>query len=84
MELSDSERSRISAAMEEADEGNGWDLSSGYKFFLCDELVKTDFRKTSSGGIMGHRYLDIHKYVSPKKAPSLRDLAAKLNESTWE
>jgi hypothetical protein len=84
MELSNSERSRISSAIEEADESNGWDLSSGHKFFLCDKLEKTDYRKTSPGGIMGHRYLDIRKYVTARRPPSLHDLAAMLNEQTWE
>lgn len=85
LKLSTSEISRISSALSEASETNGWDISTGHKFFLCDELVRTDFRKVSRGGIMGHRYLDIRAYLPSRKTQTpLREIASLLNGKTWE
>jgi hypothetical protein len=81
--LSASEKSRISAAMDDANENCGWDISSGHKFFLCDQLEKTDFKKAGRGGIMGHRYLDLRSYLLAQKKMSVIDVATTLNGKTW-
>lgn len=85
LQLSESERSRVLAAMADAKEHNGWDISDGHKFFLCDELTKTAFRKRSRGGIMGHRYIDLRTYLpSSRKQMTLQEIAAALSGQTWE
>jgi hypothetical protein len=62
----------------------GWDITSNHKFFLCDEMEKTDFRKASSRGIWGKRYLDLETYLPSGIPNSLSELANQLAQCTWE
>lgn len=73
---------RIRGAIASAMHQNQWDISHGHKFFLCDELFETNFRKASSGGIMGHRYLFLKDYL-PQELP-VQELAEALRELYWE
>lgn len=83
VDLTSEEAERIRATIPEAGE-KGWDISKGHKFYLCDELVETDFRKTTSGGIMGHRYIDLYGYFKPSSMPKMiDDLAEQLRHQTW-
>ncbi len=81
--LTDDEKQRILGAAKNA-EARDWDLSTGFKFFLCDALEETDFCKTSSGGIMGHRYFDLEDVLGSTIPGSLGELASCLRGRTWE
>jgi hypothetical protein len=78
------EEQRILGASRKAQE-RGWDLSVGYKFYLCGALEKTAFRKTTPGGIMGHRYFDLQEVLDVKRLPSsVSELAERLRQHTWQ
>jgi hypothetical protein len=77
------EKERILGAARKA-ETRKWDLSTGYRFYLCDEMVPTDFRKTSPWGIMGHRYFDLDEVVGAKIPTTVGELASVLRQRTWE
>jgi hypothetical protein len=77
------EEKRIVEATEKGEE-RGWDVSYEHKFFLCDEMKETDFRKTSPGGIPGHRYFDLEEVLGGTLPTALDNLANKLREHTWE
>ncbi|MGY3032729.1 hypothetical protein ACVIIV_001899 [Bradyrhizobium sp. USDA 4354] len=82
--LSHSEQLRVSAAMDDARTSTaGWDISVGHKFFLCEELLPTAFNKSSRGGIMGHRYLNLQGYLPAARRMSLAEIGAALNGKTW-
>jgi hypothetical protein len=80
--LTSTERKRIINTVHGASE-QGWDLSTGYQFFLCDLMLETLFRKTSGGGIMGYRYFDLRKYFKGKNMPDLKEVADVLKGTTW-
>jgi hypothetical protein len=61
-----------------------WDLSLNHKFYLCDALVGTAFRKTSPGGIMGHRYFDLQEVLGDNVPDNIDELAERLKQHTWE
>ncbi len=82
-DLTKGEEQRILQASRKAQK-HDWDLSVGTKFYLCDEMVETDFRKTSPGGIMGHRYFDLEKVLAGKIPKSMSELASLLRQRTWE
>lgn len=63
---------------------HSWDLRTGTKFFLCDELVDTDFRKESPGGIRGHLYFDLRDLLHGKVPEDINELAALLCQQTWK
>lgn len=62
----------------------GEDLS-GLKFYVfpTDRIYETDFRKTSHGGIQGHRYFDLREYLSLNDFSNLEVVAGKLKTVTW-
>jgi hypothetical protein len=62
---------------------HGWNLSTAHKFYLCDDLCKTNFRKISAGGIMGHRYFDLEEILGSKIPDSTADIASLLRLHTW-
>jgi hypothetical protein len=80
--LTTGEAQRVLGASRRA-ETHDWDVSRGHKFYLCDELVETDFRKTSSGGIMGHRYFDLEEVLGTKIPNSIAELASLLRGRAW-
>lgn len=82
VDLTKNEEQRILGASRNALK-HDWDLKVGHKFYLCDELVKTDFRKKSSGGIMGHRYFDLEEVLGAKIPNSIAELASLLRGRVW-
>ena len=76
--VSETERERIVHASETAIRDRGWDLTTGYQFFLCDSLAETKFQKTDPGGIMGHWYFDLRDYISDPQPTNLVEIAEKL------
>jgi hypothetical protein len=76
------EQQRVLGATEKGQ--SRWDISGGHKFFLCDEMEETKFRKTSAGGIMGHRYFDLEEVLGGPVPATLRELADRLRTPTWQ
>ena len=83
-QLSDDERKRIAEAMASAMDQNAWDITRGHQFFLCNDMCETEFLKSSPGGIMGHRYLDLRQYFPGGIPVHLSDVAAHLRSQQWE
>jgi hypothetical protein len=83
--LTDGHRKRITGAIEETPY---YDLKGNpHRYYLVDSFVPTEARKTSSGGIMSLRYLDLSKIVrtyNPRKDYTSEELAAALKGTTWE
>ena len=77
-------RQRIARASGAAMDQQGWDLTTGYQFFLCDEMSNTVFRKSTPGGIMGHRYFDLRSYFSDGVPTQLVGIAKRLESYNWE
>jgi hypothetical protein len=63
---------------------HGWDVTTGHQFFLCDEWAQTSFRKSSPGGIQGHRMLDLRMEFSGKVPTSVEEIANGLNGKVWQ
>ncbi len=81
--LTDDEKKRIIGATVDAT-ARDWQIESGHKFYLCNELRETCFSKTSPGGIMGHRYFDLEKELGSKVPNTLEGLATELKQRKWE
>jgi hypothetical protein len=83
--LTDDHRKRITNAIKET---RNFDLKvSPHRFYLVDSFIATDAKKTSPGGIMGLRYLDLSKILpayNPRNNYTSKQLAATLKEATWE
>jgi len=81
-DLTSDEEHRIVAACKNGPQ-RGWDLSAGHKFYLCDELAETEFRKASTGGIQGHRYIDLREHLKADVPDKVTDLASLLRKHEW-
>jgi hypothetical protein len=82
--LTDNHRTRITDAIEATPYYNL--KESPTRFYLVDSFIPTDAKKTSPGGIMGLRYLDLSKIFpayNPRKNYTSEELAAALKEGTW-
>jgi hypothetical protein len=78
--LSEEEKQRVVAAMDSAMKQNGWDISHGNQFYLCNEMLETHFRKDTPGGIQGHRYFDLKDYGP---TTDLMEVAKMLSQKPW-
>lgn len=78
------ERERILGAIEAA-KARDWDLlEEPHTFYLCADLVRTQFVKDSPGGIAGHRYFDLTKLdLSKGEVLSSALIARKLSDRKW-
>lgn len=81
--LTREEQQRIIEATIDARSHN-WDITAGHKFYLCDTVEPTDFRKASPGGIMGHRYFDLEDVLGSSLPHDVATLAALLRNHEWE
>lgn len=59
----------------------GYSIGSGHRFF-CGDLQLTNFKKISSGGIMGARIFNLKQFSSEWDNPEA--LASTLKSATWE
>lgn len=62
----------------------GQTIENGHKFYICDKIVPTDFRKTSAYGIQGHRYLDLRTYLGDGDLPTVEEIANQLKNKSWD
>ena len=80
--LTESEEKRILEAARLAP-SHGWNITSGHRFYLCDEWAASSYRKITPGGIPGARMLDLRK-AFPRGIPSnLAEIAQDLSLATW-
>lgn len=75
-------RERIEGMVSDSMSKVGWDIGNDYRFFCANQLLPTEFVKTSWGGIQGPRFWDISEYVN--KTESDTELAELLRNLTWE
>jgi hypothetical protein len=60
-----------------------WDITTGHRFYLCDEWQTTNYRKASPGGIPGARMLDLRKPFPQGLPATLSEIAHGLLEVFW-
>jgi len=78
-ELSEDERNRIVAIIKDTHGPS----AHGLKFYLCDSMAETDFEKTSSGGIQGHRYRDLGEALGEPLPDDIEEIGKRLRDKTW-
>jgi hypothetical protein len=81
--VSQEQRERIEKAIHNARDRHGYDIATGYKFFLLDKFHETDFQKVSSGGLMAQRYFDLANILKTSRLPDIEEIARLLREKTW-
>jgi hypothetical protein len=81
--LTDDERRRIVHATRSGMEKEGWDLTTGHQFFLCDDMTGTTFQKSTPRGIQGHRYFDLRDVIPSGVPAHLSDIAERLRGLNW-
>lgn len=59
----------------------GYDVQTGHRFF-CGTPKQTSFKKTSGGGIMGARIINLENYIG--KIDDVDGIAESLKSVTWE
>ena len=83
--LTDEHKQRIKAVVEATPY---YDLrAEPNRYYIVDHFLGTDLKKTSSGGIMSYRYLDLSNILpsfNARKTYSTDEMAAALKGCTWE
>lgn len=82
-DLEQDEKRRILGAAKAA-KNRDWDISHDRRFYICDKIVPTDFKKRSAGGIQGHRYLDLGPYFGDGGLPTVEEIANRLKNEFWD
>jgi len=72
---------KIKAIIVDAREQCGYEIASGHRFF-CGQPVTTSYRKISSYGIQGARFVNLREVVG--EFDGVNDIAQKLSNKEWE
>lgn len=75
------EQKLIEAIKESINEG--WGVAKDHRFFLLSEFTKTDFKKTSPGGIFRVRFFNLEN-VLDEVPEDIKMIAERLKTKTWE
>ncbi|HEX3739427.1 MAG TPA: hypothetical protein VHV29_06845 [Terriglobales bacterium] len=81
--LTASEKERIIAATRKAPV-HDYDVTVGHKFFLCERMTTTEFRKITPGPLRGFCYFDLEKELGGKVPDNTEELASALRTHTWQ
>jgi len=84
--VSKDQQSRIMGAMEDAQQ-HAYEIDDNHRFFLVEEFIATDFKKTTSGGLFNRRYFSLREELGldpGAKLPNVSQIATALRECTWE
>jgi hypothetical protein len=68
--------------IKEAKDQCHWEIQTGHRFFCADQTFDTDFKKTTSGGIQGARFVNL-KYFEITDFADTTKIAAALKTKTW-
>ena len=79
--VTDEQKDRLIKAIKDSLD-NGWGIATNHRFFLLKEFSKTNFRKTSPGGIFRVRYFNLELLLD-EVPTSLSELAVSLEAQTW-
>jgi hypothetical protein len=75
------EQKLIEAINESINEG--WGVAKDHRFFLLSDFTKTDFKKTSPGGIFRVRFFNLEN-VLDEVPEDIKMIAERLKTKTWE
>ena len=75
------EQKLIEAIKESINEG--WGVAKDHRFFLLSDFTKTDFKKTSPGGIFRVRFFNLEN-VLDEVPEDIKMIAERLKTKTWE
>lgn len=76
--VTDKEKQRILCATRE------WDSElDNHKFYLCNEMVETDYKKKSGGGMLKHRYFDLGHILDVQDLPGINEISQRLRCKAW-
>lgn len=82
-ETSQDQKERIRLIILRAKETLGWSIAKGHKFFCFEDMEITNYRKISSGGIMGKRYENLELKTGLGKNATTIEFAEALNNLIW-
>lgn len=78
------QKSRLSNAIQESI-NQGWEtIRQDHRFFLLKNLIKTNFKKISPGGIFRVRFFDLEVYCNKEELKSVETVAKVLSDKTWK
>lgn len=60
----------------------GHEIQNGHRFFCGKESIETNFKKISSGGMLGARFINLRSVIGD--FTDVQDIAEKLQSHTWE
>lgn len=83
-QLTEEVQNNILQAMIHGEKDFGYQIYTGHRFFIVSQFIETEFKKDSSGGLLGARYFDLTEYGLDKAELSIELIAKKLNNQKWE
>ncbi len=81
-EVTNEQRKKLKQAIQDSVD-KGWGIDKNHRFFLLKDFTKTDFKKTSPGGIFRVRYFNLDDVLG-KDLTGIKAIAEKLKSKTWE
>jgi hypothetical protein len=82
-QATDKQKNNIINMIRAAQENIGWNIKKNNKFFCVEEFIKTNFKKTSKGGLFGKRYFNLNQQLGKSDFENTGEIAELLKTQTW-
>jgi len=84
-EMTEDIEKRISLAIKESQNGYGYRMDKPHRFYIMEEFVKTNYKKTSKGGLWGTKNVNLVEIMGTalNKDTDASEIAKVLEEKTW-
>lgn len=82
--LTDAQKTTLEKVIIEGKKDFGYAIDDGHKFFFVSKYYNTDFIKTSKGGLMGQRYINLEEIDGYNKKMNTKEIADLLNNQDWD
>lgn len=82
-QATDKQRIDIKNMICDAQENIGWDIKKNNKFFCVEEFIRTNYKKTSKGGLFGKRYFNLNQELNKRDFENTKEIAELLKSKKW-
>jgi hypothetical protein len=74
---------RIKSVIQRARDSKGWDISHGHRFFVVEEFVHTDYKKTTMFPLRKSKYIHLETDLKIDPTISIEEIADALRSKNW-
>lgn len=77
------EEKRVIDIIKQAGSKHGWNIYTGFRFFITDEFEETDYNKSTKYPLQSAKFFDLGKVLELDDLPDCTGIATSLKKLSW-